>query len=58
MLPLRLYCKQSHPIRNVHPAARSINSDWFVNRFIVVFYVNFCSVQLEFCVEKMTKNFS
>ena len=39
-----------------HPIGRSINSDWFVNNFIMVFYEKmFFLLQSEFGVQRTTK---
>ena len=42
---------------SLHTVGRSINSDFFVDSFIMVFYQNFFLVHSEFCVPKTTKKF-
>ena len=41
----------------MHLSGRSINSDWFVNSFIMIVYENFFPAQSDFCVQGMTKKF-
>ena len=41
----------------MQPGGRTLTSDWSVNSFIMIFYVNFFKVQSEFSVQRTTKFF-